>query len=80
MRIIVALEARQAVAGEVRAAIARRGVTAKDVAENTGIAPSTLSGRLAARAPFTTDELNAISVYLGTHASEFFPRSRQAVA
>ncbi|MDM4761929.1 helix-turn-helix transcriptional regulator [Galbitalea sp. SE-J8] len=73
-------QAREQVAAEVRAAIARKGVTATMVAAATDIAPATLSRRLNAAGPFTVDELDAIARYLGVETRDFFPRLRQAVA
>lgn len=48
---------REAVAGEVRAHMARKRITAATLSESTDIPPATLSRKLNALSSFTVDEL-----------------------
>ena len=61
------------VASEVRASIARAGVTAKDVSLATGISQAALSRKLRGIAPFDVLELALIADYLGIEAVVFLP-------
>jgi len=64
---------REQVAAEVRAAIARKHITALAVSEQTGIPRSTLSRKLNALAPLTVDEAVEIARVLGVEPGTFFP-------
>lgn len=58
------LAIRDAIAAEVRAAIARDGRKAADIAAMTGISTSALSRKLKGLAPFWVDELLSIAAVL----------------
>jgi len=64
---------RQAIAAEVRAAMARQRVTQADLAARIGIGRPTLSERLSGQRAFDTDQLLAISAALGVDFLSFFP-------
>jgi len=59
---------RAAVAGEVRAAIARAGMRPADVAAATGISRTALSQKLRGRAPIHAEEIFEIADVLGISA------------
>lgn len=63
----------QKVASEVRASIARAGVTAQDVANATGISKATLSRKLTGQTPFNTLELGRIGQFLSVDPASFLP-------
>ena len=71
---------REQVAAEVRAAIARKHITALAVSEQTGIPRSTLSRKLNALAPLTVDEAVEIARVLDVDPGAFFPRVAQVAA
>ena len=60
------------VAAEIRAEIARQGMTQDQLAAKTGISQSSLSRRLTAAYPFSTSEIAAIADALGVPATSFF--------
>lgn len=64
------------VASEVRASIARAGVTAKEVSVGTGISTGTLSRKLRGQVPFDVLELARIADHLGVDAAVFLPQLR----
>lgn len=64
---------REIVAGEVRAALARDGRSAADLAEATGIARSSLSRKLRARTPFYVEELIEVAVALHIDPATLIP-------
>lgn len=70
----------QKVAAEVRAAIARKGLTASSVAAATDMTSSTLSLRLRGVNAFDVEELARIAAFLEVDVREFFPRAEQAAA
>lgn len=57
------------VAAEVRASIARKGVSQSVVAEQSGMSGASLSRKLKGQYPFGVDELLAIAPLLDTTAS-----------
>jgi transcriptional regulator with XRE-family HTH domain len=61
------------VASEVRAAIARVGVTQKQVAFALGQKEAWLSRRTKGHTPFTPDELAAIAAYLHVSVATLMP-------
>lgn len=61
---------RLAVAGEVRAAMARRKVTQAQLATALGMAQPTVSQKLAGHSPWTVDELGAAAAFLGTSLAD----------
>lgn len=65
-------QAREQVAAEIRAQMGRLKISAKDLAESTGVAPATLSRKLNAKAGFTVEELVKIARVLGVPAATFF--------
>ena len=67
-------QSNQVVVGEIRAAMARRGVRPLAVAEAVGINRSGMYRRLNCETPFTIDEILAIASYLKVPAGSFFAR------
>lgn len=65
------LDRRELVAGEIRAVMARRRVTAAALSASVGIPPATLSRKLSGKSGITVDELLDISEALGTHPNVF---------
>ena len=70
------------VASEVRASIARAGVTAALVAGSTGMSKATLSRKLSGSisAPFNTQELELIARFLHVEPSSFMPPLEKVAA
>lgn len=66
------------VAAEIRAELARQGMTQDQLSAKTGISQSSLSRRLTAAYPFTTAEMATIAEALGVHVSTFFGSSASA--
>ncbi|NII42261.1 transcriptional regulator with XRE-family HTH domain [Curtobacterium flaccumfaciens] len=66
------------VAGEVRAAIGRAGLTQSAVSTKTGISGATLSRKLSGKVAFDVEELNAIAEALGLVTYELMPRTKPA--
>lgn len=64
---------REAVAGEVRAALGRQKMTQTDLADRIGISRSTLSRLLSGAQPFDVDQLYRISDVLGVPILSLFP-------
>lgn len=73
-------EYREIVAGEVRAAVARAGLSANTIAERAGLPASTYSRKSRALSPFSVDELVAIADALNVDPAGFFPRAEVATA
>lgn len=63
---------REHIAAEVRAGLARQGMTQRELADQIGMGLPTLSRRLNAHQAFDTDELLAISSVLGIAFAMFF--------
>jgi len=63
----------QQVASEVRASIARAGVTATDVAKATGMSKATLSRKLRGFTPFNAEDLASIAAVVDAQPSDFLP-------
>lgn len=63
----------------VRAEMARAGVSQADLAARVGLSQSALSKRLRGVVPFRVDELDAIARVLRVTASDLLPRT-EAVA
>lgn len=76
MRYIALMEptetTREHIAAEVRAGLARKKMTQRELAEQLGMGLPTLSRRLNGHTPFNTDELLAISSALGIAFAMFF--------
>lgn len=68
---------REAIGAEVRAGLARKGLTQKQLAAVLGVTETTLSGRIRGRTPFDTDELALISDLIGVPIAELLPASPQ---
>lgn len=66
---------RSALAGEIRAELARQNLTYSALAEATGITPSTISRRLQGVKPFDLDEIHTIAQFLGLKVSELTART-----
>jgi hypothetical protein len=69
---------RRRVAAEVRAELARQHKTKKDLAAALDMHVDTLRVRLDGVKPFDTEELDAISSFLGIPFDEFVDRIRDA--
>lgn len=69
---------RMRVADEVRACIARRGISRAEVERGIGLSQSALSRKLRGENAFTVDELLSLSMVLDVEPAEFFPRERAA--
>lgn len=67
-------EAREFVAAEVRAALARDGRTAAQLAADTGIPRSSLSKKMRALVAFTVEEVLAIALALNIDPGVLLPR------
>jgi transcriptional regulator with XRE-family HTH domain len=63
----------QQVAENVRAEVARSGLSQTSLAATLGLKQQSLSRRLAGKTPFSVDEAFAIAGALGVPASEIFP-------
>lgn len=61
------------VASTVRAELARRRISGRDLATALGWSERTLRRRLAGAVPFTVDELTAVAGHLGIPAAELLP-------
>jgi len=73
-------EHREAVAGEIRAVIARKQVRLDDLSVATGIAKSTLSTKLRGHSEFSVTELIDIAMALDVPAADFLPDLERATA
>jgi transcriptional regulator with XRE-family HTH domain len=60
----------ESLSGEIRAAMARQGITQLDLATRAGMSQSYLSRRLTRSTPFTTDDLEQIAKALGIPLTE----------
>lgn len=65
---------REAIAGEVRAAMARRRVTQAQLARRIGVSRTSLSERLNGAKAFNTDQLMQISQALGVPFLDLLPQ------
>lgn len=63
------------VASSVRAELARRKLSAGDIAPVLSLDVRTAQRRLAGKTPFTLDELDAVAAFLGVTVDAFFPRA-----
>lgn len=68
-----AADSRSHIAGEVRAGLARKGMTQAQLAEIIGISRPTLNGRLTGDSAFNTDELFAIAGALDIAFASLWP-------
>ena len=66
---------RAAIAGEIRAELARQGLSYTACAAATHISPSTLSRRLAGTKPFLLEEMQSIAQFLGIKLSDLTERT-----
>jgi transcriptional regulator with XRE-family HTH domain len=69
---------RAAIAGEIRAELARQNLTYKALSEATGIPAATMTRRLKGTRPFYLEELQSIAQFLGLTLSELTERSEDA--
>lgn len=69
---------REAIGAEVRAGLARKGLTQKDLAAALGMTGTTLSGRIRGRSAFDTDELATIARVLDLSIADLFPAAEPA--
>jgi len=73
-------EAREYVAAETRAALARDGRTASQLATDTGISKSSLSKKMRGQVSFTVEEVIDIANALGVDPGAFVPSTTSSVA
>lgn len=69
----------RAFAGEVRAALARRRITAKQLANSTGLSPTYVNKRLRDEAPFTLNDVEVICAKLGADSDGFRAAAAKAL-
>jgi transcriptional regulator with XRE-family HTH domain len=67
-------------AGAVRAELARRRLSGRDLAAALGWSERTLRRRLGGDLPFTVDELLAVAKFLEIPVAELLPRAEQVPA
>lgn len=72
--------AREYVAAETRAALARDGRTATQLATDTGISKSSLSKKLRGQVSFSVEELVSVAVALSIDPGTLVPPTAQAAA
>lgn len=72
-------DVRRAVAGEVRAALARHQKTQDDLAQVLGIVQPAVSARLTGKRSFRAEEIAAIAQWLDMPVSQLIPTAREAV-
>ena len=73
-------EAREYVAAEVRAALARDGRSAAQLATDSGIPRSSLSKKMRAQVSLTVEETLAIATALGIDPGVLLPSSTRSAA
>lgn len=61
-----------AIPANVKAELARRGKTQRDLADLLGLSTQAISRRLTGRLPFDVDELSAVAAYLGMPVASLF--------
>jgi transcriptional regulator with XRE-family HTH domain len=66
-----AVQIRQRIAAEVRAEIARQGVTHRQLGNALGLDQSSASLRIQGRRPFRAEELVAVAEFLGVAVTQF---------
>lgn len=71
---------RGAAAAEVRAAVARAGITYQDLASQVGMPPAILSRKLNGSSPLGIEELVAIARALGVRPSDLIHTATMAAA
>lgn len=69
----------KAFAGEVRAALARRRITAKQLAISTGLSPTYVNKRLRDEAPFTLNDVEVICEKLDADSEGFRAAAAKAL-
>lgn len=71
---------RQAVASAVRVELARRNMSAAELARRAGVRQSYISRRMTGESPFNIDDLARIADVLGVQMADLLPRTSQAAA
>ena len=71
--------AREAIAAEVRASLARANQPASWLADRAGISKTALSLKLKAQRSFTVEELLSVADALGTDADTLLPRGEASL-
>lgn len=74
------IDHRSAIAGEVRAAVAREGVSARSLAREVEMSPASLSRKLRGDVSFSVEELIAIANFLDVSVTSLIPRAESAAA
>ncbi|WP_280442256.1 helix-turn-helix domain-containing protein [Nocardia brasiliensis] len=70
----------RALAGEIRAELARRGATVKDLAAASGLKPTYLGSRIRGEAPLNLNDIEAIAAALGLSFAALSQRGVDAAA
>lgn len=70
----------QQTAGAVRAELARRRISGREMARELGWSFTTTSRRLSGSSPFDIDELAAVAAFLGMSVSQLFTDAPERVA
>jgi transcriptional regulator with XRE-family HTH domain len=70
----------EGVAEELRALLARRQISGKQLAAHLGISQFAVSRRLRGETPFTVDELTAIAEFLGVSLHDLLPGGERPIA
>lgn len=69
---------RERTAEEIRALLARRRISAAELARRTGLKQSTLARRMTGETAFDLDDLELIAEVLGVQVTDLLPRSEGA--
>jgi transcriptional regulator with XRE-family HTH domain len=75
---VVARTAINSTAGSVRAELARRGITGRELAAALGRSERTVRRRLSGDLPFTVDELTAVAGFLDIPVGSLLPEPERA--
>lgn len=71
----MALTTHELAAGNVRAAMARRRLTTRQVADWLGLGPAVTASRLSGKVPFRIDELGILAEAMGIPVASFLEDS-----
>lgn len=76
----ITVEARQRIAAEIRAEMARQNKSQRDIADALRLPQQALQIRLAGKRSFRAEELADLAVALGVPVAQFLPTPREAAA
>lgn len=71
---------KERIAGEIRAVMARKRITAAALSVEVGIPPATLSRKLSGKSSLTVDELLRLAEALGSDAADLLHVAQEAAA